>query len=327
MILNLRNFSVVQSQTLTIVMAIVMMVGVRWLFNSGEVIPIDADRGIVVTSANLWISSEYASMVVNVALTLTAGVLMLLINQRYNLLGTVSTLEATMFFAMSMAMPDLLAQLFTGTPLCIIILICMFLLYDTYGNPRRTGNVYLIFVILSGMSFTQYCYAVYIPVFIAGLGQMRIMRFRTLVAALLGIITPWWVVFGCGIVGFDEVRMPEWEALFGAVGSNDTLHLFASIAVTAAVAVISWSLNFMRMLSYNAHKRAYAGNVTMVTLFTLIAILADYPNACAYAPVLCMCAAFHFANYVARQPRQVQIPATATVVAVYLSIYLWRVFL
>lgn len=327
MALRIRSFSLVQSQAATIFIAIAMMVGARCFFANTDVIYIGADRGIVVPSANLWITSGYASMLVNVGLTLVAGVLMLVLNQRYNLLGTVSTLEATMFFAMSVATPDLLVQLFTGTPLCIVLLVCMFLLYDTYGSPGRTGNVYLIFLLLSGMSFTQYCYAVYIPVFIIGLGQMRIMGVRTLLAALLGILSPWWVALGCGIFDVEDVHMPEWNALFASVGLNDTLHVFAAVAVTAVIAVFSWGGNFMRMLSYNAHKRAYAGNVTLVTLFTIIIILADYPNVCAYLPVLCMCSAYHFANYVAHKPRQVQVPAILTVVVIYTAIYLWRMFL
>lgn len=322
-----HNFSLVQSQTATILTAILMMVGARWFFATTDVIHIDANSGIVTSSANLWIQSAYASMLVNVGLTLATAVLMLALNQRYNLLGTVSTLEATVFFAMCMATPDLLVQLGTGIPLCIVLILCLFLLYDTYGNPRRNGNIYLIFLLLSGMTVTQYCYALYIPVFIIGLGQMRIMGFRSLLAALLGIISPWWVMFGCGIVSTDDIRFPEWVSLFASVGLNDTLHVFAAVAVTAVIAVVSWGANFMRMLSYNAHKRAYAGSITLATLFTIIVTLADYPNVCAYLPVLCMCAAYHFTNYIARQQRQVQIPAVATIVVLYIAIYLWRMFL
>ena len=156
---------------------------------------------------------------------------------------------------------------------------------------------------------------------------MRIMGFKTLLAALLGIVSPWWVMLGCGIAGTDDIRFPELESLFASVGLNDTLHVFAAVAVTAVIAMVSWSANFMRMLSYNAHKRAYAGSITLATLFTIIITLADYPNVCAYLPVLCMCAAYHFTNYIARQQRQVQIPAVATIVAIYTAIYLWRMFL
>lgn len=322
-----HNFSLVQSQAATLFTAIVIMVGARWFFATADVIHINADSGIVTPSANLWIQSPYASMLVNVGLILVTAVLMLIINQRYNLLGTVSTLEATVFFAMCMATPDLLVQLSTGILLCITLMLCLFLLYDTYGNPRRTGNIYLIFMLLSGMTVMQYCYALYIPVFIIGLGQMRIMGLKSLLAALLGIISPWWVMFGCGIVSTDDIRFPELESLFASVGLNDTLHVFAAVAVTAIVAVMSWGANFMRMLSYNAHKRAYAGSITLLTLFTIIVTLADYPNVCVYLPVLSMCAAYHFTNYIARQQRQVQIPAVATIVVLYIAIYLWRMFL
>lgn len=322
-----HNFSLVQSQAATILSAIIMMVAARWFFATADVIHISANSGIVTPSANLWIGQSYTSMLVNVGLTLVTAVLMLMLNQRYNLLGTVSTLEATVFFAMCMATPDLLVQLSTGIILCIILIICLSLLYDTYGNPRRTGNVYLVFLLLSGMTVTQYCYALFIPVFIIGLGQMRIMGFKSLLAALLGIISPWWVMLGCGIVSVDDIRFPELESLFASVGLNDTLHVFAAVAVTAVIAVVSWGANFMRMLSYNAHKRAYAGSITLVTLFTIIVTLADYPNVCAYLPVLCMCAAYHFTNYIARRQRQVQIPAVATIIVLYIAIYLWRMFL
>lgn len=292
-----------------------------------DVIHIEANSGIVTSSANLWIGAAYDSMLVNVGLTLVTAILMLMLNQRYNLLGTVSTLEATVFFAMCMATPDLLVQLGTGIPLCIVLTLCLFLLYDTYGKPGHTGNVYLIFLLLSGMTATQYCYALYIPVFIIGLGQMRIMSIRTLLAAILGIISPWWVIFGCGIVNIEDIRFPEWKSLFGSVGLNDTLHVFTAVAVTAVIAVVSWAANFMRMLSYNAHKRAYAGSITLVTLFTIIVTLADYPNVYAYLPVLCMCAAYHFTNYIARRQHQVQIPVVATIIVLYIAIYLWRIFL
>lgn len=325
MAINQQINRFIHSRWFFIVMAFVTVAGARVAYVLGDANYISGNRGIIFPSANLWFDNHNLEMWVNVLATVLIGVGMITLNRVYNMLRTTSMLDAALFMVMSLASPGLIVQVFTGTPLCLVVLLCLYMLYGCYSNPGSMRVIYLIFVILSGMTMTQYCYAVYIPVFILGCAQMRIMTWRTLAAAVMGIITPWWVVLGSGLVPLDGVHAPDFESLFVGIGRNDTLHMVFVVVFTAAVLVVGWCLNFTRMIAYNAHMRSMTGVISVISLFTLIAIVADFNNVCAYAPLLNVCASLQIGRmFAGRNDRLAYLPVL-TLFAVYFAIYAWRI--
>jgi hypothetical protein len=306
------------------IMSVLVVLTAIVAFNNAQFEIIDEDRGFVFSSPNLWISNVTTAFIVNIVATLLIPTLMIWINRTFNLLRTTSLLDASLFLTMSISAPVLLTQL-VGTPLSVILLLCMILLYSTYGAPNETRHVFAIFLILSAMTTTQYCYAFYIPVFMIGCAQMRILSGRTIVAGLLGLITPWWIALGSGLVHPSQIHMPEFESIFGEFTFNEQLPLFASAGITALLLIISWVSNFPQMIAYNARLRAINGTMSILSLVTLIAVCADFTNISAYVPTLFFCTAFQLGKFFTWRKNAQSYIAIALVFVTYLTTYVWSV--
>jgi hypothetical protein len=312
------------SSGLLIICTMLLVSTAYMAFDSANFEVIDEDRGFIFSSPNLWISNGTTAFVVNALATLAIAALMICINRMFNLLRATSLLDASLFLIMSVSTPVLLTQL-VGTPLSIILLICLILLYSSYSAPGETRNVFAIFFILSAMTTTQYCYALYIPVFMIGCAQMRILSGRTIVACLLGLITPWWIALGSGLVEPSQIHMPEFESIFGDFDFSEQLPMFASAGFTALLLILGWVLNFPQMIAYNARMRAINGVMSILSLMTLFAVCADFTNVSAYVPTLCLCSAFQLGRFFTWKNYDRSFIFIGAVFIIYLAIFVWSV--
>lgn len=275
--------------------------------------------GILFPSPNLWIGNPVVAMVVNVLFTLGLAAMIMTLNRTYNLLTSPTLLDATIFLSMCAAAPTLLMHFTTGTVLCAVVMLCLFVLFSAYGQTHATRSIFLIFLLLSAMTMTQYAFLFYIPVFVIGVAQMRILTGRTVVAALLGLATPWWIVFGLGIVSPADVHLPGWEHFLNFSLRNNAW-LFGTVAVTAALMVVAWMGNFPAMIAYNAHRRAYNGTMSLLSLVTLLVVCLDLGDIAAYAPMLMMCAAGQSGKFLAGHLNNFGFSAGLSIILIYFII-------
>lgn len=322
-----RIVNVLHSRGFAVVMALLMVAGAWWTYDAAGVNYIIGDRGLLFRSANQWISDPTAAMAVSCALTLAGALLMLLLNKTFNLTRSVTSLDATLFIAMSLSVPDLLCQMYTGPVLMAVMLMCLFLLYNSYGDRNATRNIFVIFMLLSAGTMTQYCFVAYMPVFYLGMGQMRIFTVRTVVASVLGLVTPWWIVFGLGLADVSQLHVPEVQMAFVAFSEADTIHLFGTIALASVMLIVGWFMNFMKMISYNAHMRAYTGTLSVMGLATLLALCVDYASICVYTPVLFMLTSLQLCHTFANRPRTHTSVPLAAIILIYIFLFVWRVAL
>lgn len=279
-------------------------------------------RGIVLPSANLWFADRWLSLAVNVCAVVGICLLAGLLGRTYNLTRVPSDLDGSFFMIMSLSTPALFLSFNSGTMLCLTLVVCLFLLYGTYGDTTATRPVYTIFLILSAMSMTQYCYLVYIPVFIVGCLQMRAFSGRMAMAVFLGLLTPWWLLGAVSLVVPVTVSFPDIMRLFSAFDADRSLLFIISVALSGILLVIGWLGNFPRMIAYNAHRRAYNGTLSLLSLMTVIAAVADFSNMAAYTPVLALCAAVQLGRlFSGRATKGANITAVF-ILSLYLLIFL-----
>lgn len=319
----------VHSRWLLLVTVALMAAGIIFAWRGA--VPSDliaGDRGLLLPSANLWLGTDPAvGAAINIAVTVGLAALMILLNNTFNLMRATTLLDATLFLLATAAMPALLLQLYSGTVICLTVTLCLFLLFSCYGNPRPERRVLLIFATLSFMTMTQYAYLAYIAVFAVGCAQMRILSPRSVIAALLGLAVPWWMAFGTGLAWPAQMHYPDFMDLAGTVDFTANLPLYVTLGFTALLLVVAWCLNFPQMISYNAHLRAYNGTASVLALVTIVAMVVDFTNMQAYAPVLAMCAAFQMGRVLAvkgAKSRRGYIPVLI-ILLIYILLYLWNV--
>lgn len=285
----------VNSRAMVAITGIIMLVAARVAFQAGEVTYFTYDRGILFESPNLWITNRWLTMAVSTALILATALSWMFIIQLFNPFRALTTLPASFFLAMVTAMPDIMDQLYTGTVMAFAIVVCIPLLWSSFADVGRLRHIFLLFFILSALTMTRYCFAVYIPVFILGCIQMKIMSLRTIIACILGIATPWWIALGIGLIEPPAIRMPDFSQFSLVFDFDGTLNLILVLVTTSVLLVVAWCANFMKVLTLNANLRAFNGSISLIALFTVLAICVDFSNAVAYLPTLMLASSYELA--------------------------------
>lgn len=266
-------------------------------FSSGQVVPVGGNRGLALTSTNLWLPHGYLSLFINLALLLGAAAGMLALNKEYNIMRSITSLWASLFLITQCAVPSIDAQLTGGALLTVIFLADTALLFGCYDRPSRRRPIFLLFAILSGVSLFQYGYMFFIPVFIAGLAQMKILSLKSIVAALLGVITPQWILFGTGILSIDDVAWPRFVSSLSVISGREVILLMSAVGATALIGLGFFIGNFMKLLSYNARNRAFNGFLALMLLATVLLLVIDYHNIALYWPLLNLLAAYQTSHF------------------------------
>jgi len=276
--LNGRPFIVMCGVVMVISAFIAAAMGVVGLPTSGHGIYFDFDGSPV--------SQPMLSMLINVACVIAIGLLLLLLNKRYNFVRSYTFLFAASFFLLQMASPVLTATLSTGTAMCLLLVCATFALMRNYQKKRAQRTIFLLTTVATTCTMFQYAFAVLLIAFIGGFFYMRAMNFRSLLAILIGIFTPFWIVLGLGIVPLDGYRPFELDAVWRSV-SPTQLHItmvVAAATVTATIAVTGG--NLVKIFNYRLQTRVYNAFFVLVGVLAVIALCIDYRNVAIYLPLL-----------------------------------------
>lgn len=283
------------------------------------------NKGTVLSSPGLWIGSAMASMWVNLAIIAAITALMIFINKAYNIPRTITLLYATFFAILQTATPDITAVFQSGTLLAAVIVAAMTLMFSTFGMPTSRRRVFLVFFMLSSAVSVQYAFIIYIPIFLIACAQMRIFTLRTVLASLLGLITPWWILIGGGIVSPSDFHLPELTGISEITRSENFIVTVITAALTVLLAISAYLLSLLKLMTYNARMRACNGLLTLITFVTVIAMAADFTNFISYMTLLNCCTAFFLGHlFVIRNSPRAWI-VILSITAIYYAIYIWTI--
>lgn len=309
------------SRAFGVSIGLLALLGAFFFYFSGLSAPLLSDKGVALPSANMWIQTGGADFFAGLAGSALTVAVMLMLNQIYNVLRSMTYLFVALFSMMQLATPDLMTEFYTGTLLSIVVPACLLLLFSCFRQPQSARRIFLIFCTLSACSATQYCFAVYIPVFLLGLAQMQIFSGRTLTASLLGLITPWWIMLGFGIIDVADIHLPHLVSIFAVTDHADAIMMLVALGITTFAMLVCYILNLLKTIAYNARARAFNGAFSLVALFTLTAICVDFRNIISYIPLLNFSAAMETAHYFTTHRAEKSFIPVYILLAAYATIY------
>lgn len=309
------------SQGFAALAGIACVVAGLFFFLTGSVPAIGGDRGFALPSANEWFPdgwpSYIAAMVTNGAIVVVAALLC----KVFNILRGMSSLYITFFSVMQLATPQLMDQFYTGPLLGLACATGLYLLFGRYRSPMASGHVFLTFMMLSALAATQYCFALFMPAFLIVCAQMRVLNGRSAVAAAVGIVTPWWLLGGFGIVTVADLHTPDFRSLQLGADMADMALTLGTVAFTAVILVLSIVLNLFKTIAYNARSRAVNGALTVVAAFAIIGGCIDFNNILSYVPLLNICAALQATHYFSTHRADRSCIPLLALIAVYVILF------
>lgn len=292
-----------------------------------ESLPAQGEQGLCLPPPALWDLPRWLDVASGIMLNVMILATMYLINKNFNVLRSNSRMQLGLYALMACAVPRLVGNLNSGICVALAVSLCVWLLFSCFDDPLRVRRVFLAFLIMSAGASMQYCFVLYLPVLWLMAAQMRIFNLRTVLASLFGLATPWIILIGFGIVGFEDFHLPRVVGVFNAFADDSVYYFLAITGFTAFLLITAIILNLSRTIAYNARARAYNGALTLIGMVTIIAILVNYNNLLAYLPLLNVCAAYQITHLFVNHQFERQWIAVVSVAFCYLIFYAWRIVL
>lgn len=282
----------------------------------------------VAFPTDFFTTTSLLSLALSFILSVAIALSMVIINKRYNLLRSLSVLFATIFIIIQEAIPFLSFQLNNGTILCMVIMISTMILLGNYGNKHFSSfAVFTIALLITTGSIFINAYWFYIPIFLLGCMQMRILNSRTFLAFILGLITPVWIA-----IGFDYIAIGKyfsWQTsskLSILLIDKYWFKLIITVGLSIFICISMGLFNMLKIYGYNARTRAINGFISLLTLATFILCIADFKHITDYLTLLNCCTAYQIGHlFILNFSRRSYI-AILSIMAVYAGIYCWWIW-
>lgn len=278
---------------MAVIAAAMMAVSGLW-----EVFPSpEGPMGICLPSPNLWNITPVIGWSVNTFLLLLCAGAWIFLNKEFTLVKGIDQLTLAAFLMFVGSNPVCTDSLTTGSILLTVTVLCMAILFGTAHERNCTHQIFAIFTFLSVGSMYQYAFVLMMPVFFAGALMMKAMRAKEVVAMLLGIVAPYWVAVGLGLVELTAFHLPEIHFGFDSVVPvPKRVVLWINIGLSGLLAALFSFSNSMVMFAGNKETRARNNVITMFNVATLLFIIFNPANMAAYLPVFYLAFAVQVGN-------------------------------
>lgn len=303
---------------------LLMALAVAMGFNAvhtGAVTDSAASHTIALPSATEWISNPMVSFWTNTAVILAVAMLMYYINRRFNILRTTTVLYMGLFMLMTAATPSVAARLTASSLLALAVTGGVLLYFIDYNLPKDPRPVFLAGVIIGTVGLTNYAAYLFVPVMIAGLTQMRVLSMRSIMASLIGFVTPLWIAWGLGLTDVHLTIRFFYYPLSALVSEPDGVRLIAAVALTLFVGIVIGGAVLIKILSFNAKARALNGLLSIMSIYCGMLIMVNYENVGFYVTLLNCTVAFQVAHFFRLTHKRYGYITLLTLIAAYTGIY------
>lgn len=321
------NFTrIIRSRGMAILFGIFSVIMVLQAWVAGKIPTLHTTMTVAFAPPTEWIGDMWISMWVNIALLVGTGALMIVINRSFNLLRTLSVYFAAFFMFATASTPMIAGQFSGSVLLAILVLLSMWTMFTIYAVRASSRRVFLTFFLLGLGAMVQYATLLYVPVFIIGLGQMRILKFKKIIAALLGIITPAWIVWGLGILPLPTLPVIEFTPPSMLLSTPGGWPFLATVAFSLTLGFFTGLVNLIKIIGFNAQARAYNGLLMLISIATGIFAIVNFTNLPFYVTLLNACVAFQVGHFFRFTSMRRGYLFVTSFMAVYFGLYLWSMF-
>lgn len=282
--------------------------------------------GVCFYSVAMLSLPSYLSKLFSVISIVGVCALLSFLNKAYSFIKDVTYVFASSFLLLNIANPEISTRLCDGSLLAVIVVLLTHILFSTYQSQYPQRRVFLISAILSTCCLFQYAFVYLIPVFFIGFLQMRAVNVRSVLAVLLGLITPFWIVLGTGIVELDEIQAPQLVNIWNNFDMEQSGYIVVILSVTVFLTLVLLFTNVLQIINYKMQVRAYNGFFLVLTIFTMIMMAVDYNNVMVYLPLLNLCLSIQIAHsFTIKKYLRRYIPYLLFVFSC-IGVFVWRVF-
>lgn len=190
---------------------------------------------------------------------------------------------------------------YLGTPVIMLIvnLVCLDIMMKAYNSQNATTSMFVVATYLSLGSMVQYAFLPLMIVYPLMAIIDKILRIKEVVAYLMGIVAPYWVALGLGLISFSDFRVPNFLANPPINDGNYLLMVFISLGALALVELMMSLNNAMLIYAGSMKVRRFNNMINLLGFSCGLFMLADFDNFGAYASTFCFAGSVQISNFFA----------------------------
>lgn len=277
---------------------------------------ISGELGICLPSPNLWDINPVSSWIINTVLLGGCAAAGFFLNRTYNFIRSTHPVLTSLFFVMSASNPWTTGYLSSSTLLCVANLLCLSVMFRTFRSDNATQEMFVIGTFISVGSMFQYAFLPMILAYVCSAVVMKVFRVKEILAMGMGLVAPYWVGIGLGLIPLRWFSLPQLTNLFNDYAhASELFVLLLSVCMAVFCGLILGLNNSIKLYAGNSRVNAMNLTITFVGVVCSVCVVIDFSNMMAYLATLYFTVAVQVANVCAlwnvrREGLVVAIPAT-----------------
>lgn len=263
----------------------------------GGFLPPLGNAGICLPSANLWQLAPTASHLIGFALICGIAIALYFINRAYTIAQRQEGVATSLFLIITCANPMLTYGPGDSAILAAVNLASMAILLSCYKQRNATQELFAVATLLSVGSMFEYAFIFMIPAYIIIGVMMKCVHFREVLAFLLGLIAPYWVALGLGLVQPSDFNLPAIQPHPGDLASReDILIELITTGISVIVLIVLSLYNGIKLYAGNPQRRISNNAFSLLAALCLVCMVLDTDNIRTYLMTVNIAVALQYAN-------------------------------
>lgn len=289
-------------------------------------LPCNGDMGVCLPAPQCWGIPMPQTWILNIVASGCVIVGAALLDRTFQFIRTRYLFMPALLAVAWASVPSETLGVNTSTVLALTNLVATWFLFTTWRKTSATQEFFVIAALLSLGTMVSYSFVPSVLAFLIGGIAMKSLTVKGLLAYLLGLLSPYWIAIGFGLVNPLEFHAPVLPPPSEAAG------ILARFPATAAAAALSALLGFIfsvantvRLLSGNAKVRALNMAVNILGYCTMAGALIDFSHLSSWVGTLFLWVAVQTANLLALHRTGNSDLWFGLIAALYAAIFVWEI--
>lgn len=236
---------------------------------------------------------------INTVLIAFAIILAFVFNKKHSFVRSTEALLPTAMAVILASNPVNTSYLGTPVVMLIVNLICLDIMMKSYASENATMSMFAVATYLSLGSMVQYAFVPLILIYPIMAMMAKVLRLKETVAYIMGLVAPYWVALGFGLISFSDFRPPQFLVDIPNADGNYLLLVFVSLCTLALIGLMMTLNNAMLIYAGNMRVRTANNMINLLGFACALFMIIDFDNFGAYASSFCFAVAVQISNFFA----------------------------
>lgn len=292
---------------IVLIVILSLLGGLYAVYNPPEVIPA-VEEGICFPSPGQWGIAPVWGKTLNLALIFLLAICIYLINRTFGIIRTAMPLMASIFLPLCCGNIFISGELMPGTFVLALTLLSTATLLNSYRSRNATRSVFLAATYISIGSMFCYAFLLMAIALFPAIAEMKTGRWREYAALIGGLISPYWILIGLGIVNPLEFHPEMPQSVFTSQPDTQLFTMTVCAGVLLLATILLNLSNTVKLYAGNGKTRNFNNVVNYFGIAAAAGMIFDYRNIMAYICVFNLWSALQLANiFTLRQLRRPEI--------------------